>query len=99
MEAISRPAPALFTSSDAEQLARDLAQRRVRLANGKLALIAATIEPMHLQLACDERFQRGGRGAAGEPQDPDEALTRFYDLAVARAVGLGRGAQDPAVDR
>lgn len=94
MEAISGPAPALFTSSDAEQLARDLAQRRVRLANGKQVLISSDrIEPMHIQLACDERFQRGGRaGPLSKPQDPDEALTRFYELAVARAAS-GWGAE------
>ena len=87
MEAISGPAGNLFSGTDAEQLARNLAQRRVRLANGKLALIASDrVEPMQLQLACDERFQRGGRGGPlGKPRDPDEALTRFYDVAVARA--------------
>ncbi|HEY0137583.1 MAG TPA: ATP-binding protein, partial [Nannocystis sp.] len=84
MEAISGPASNLFSGTDAEQLARNLAQRRVRLANGKLALVPSDrVEPMQLQLACDERFQRGGRsGAMAKPRDPDEALTRFYDLAV-----------------
>ena len=87
MEAITGPAANLYSGADAEQLARNLAQRRVRLANGKLALIPADrVEPMQLQLACDERFQRGGRsGALAKPRDPDEALTRFYDAAVARA--------------
>ncbi len=94
MEAIAGPAPALFTTSDAEQLARDLAKRRVRLANGKQALITSDrIEPMHIQLACDERFARGGRaGPLSKPQDPEEALVRFYDLAVARAAS-GFGAE------
>ncbi|MBK9751909.1 MAG: hypothetical protein IPO88_00130 [Nannocystis sp.] len=87
MEAISGPAPNLFSTSEAEQLARSLAQRRVRLANGKQVLIASDrIEPMHIQLACDERFERGGRaGPLSKPLDPEEALIRFYDLAVARA--------------
>lgn len=94
MEAIAGPAPTLWSGNEAEQLARDLAQRRVRLANGKQALVASDrVEPMHLQLACDERFQRGGRGGPlAKPQDPDEALTRFYDLAVARAA-TGWGAE------
>jgi len=87
MEAITGPAANLYSGADAEQLARNLAQRRVRLANGKLALVPADrVEPMQLQLACDERFQRGGRGGPlAKPRDPDEALTRFYDAAVARA--------------
>ncbi len=87
MEAITGPAANLYSGADAEQLARNLAQRRVRLANGKLSLVPADrVEPMQLQLACDERFQRGGRGGPlAKPRDPDEALTRFYDAAVARA--------------
>ncbi len=87
VEAIAGPSGNLYSVADAEQLARNLAQRRVRLQNGKHALIPADrVEPMQLQLACHERWQRGGRsGALAKPRDADEALTRFYDGAIARA--------------
>lgn len=86
-EAIAGPARHLFQKTDAEQVARGLAQRRVRLPGGKLSLVPSEfVEPMHIQLACEERFRRGGRaGPLNKPLDPDEALARFYDAAVARA--------------
>ncbi|MBL9104707.1 MAG: tetratricopeptide repeat protein [Myxococcales bacterium] len=87
IEAIREPARGVISQADAEQLARALAHRRVRLPNGKLALIASeVIDPMHLQVACDELWARGGRpGAMGKDLDPDEALTRFVGAAVRRA--------------
>ena len=90
IEAIRGPARELFSQQDAEQLARALAHRRVRLPAGKLALITTeTIDPMHLQVACDERWQRGGHSDAKD-RDPDEALTRFITRAIRRAaVGWG----------
>lgn len=90
IEAIREPARGLFSQNDAEQLGRALAHHRVRLPSGKLALVATeTIDPMHLQVACDERWHRGALGSAKD-LDPDEALTRFVDAAIRRAcVGWG----------
>lgn len=85
IEAIHEPARGRISQTDAEQLGRALAHRRVRLPAGKLALIATeTVDPMHLQVACDEMWQRGGHGNAKD-LDPDEALTRFVGAAVRRA--------------
>lgn len=87
IEAIQLPAKGMFSQQDAEQMARALAHQRVRLPAGKLALIASEfIDPMHLQVACDERWRRGGRpGTITKDHDPDEALTRFVTQAIRRA--------------
>ncbi len=85
IEAIVGPGGNLFSGTDAETLAKNLAQRRVRTPAGKLALVASeTIEPMHIQLACEERLLRGRGGPLARSFDPDEALARFYDAALAR---------------
>ncbi|MDC0675746.1 nSTAND1 domain-containing NTPase [Nannocystis radixulma] len=86
VEVMTHAAGGVFTRTDAEKLAGDLAHRRVR-AFGKLALVPSEfIEPIQLQLACDEKWRRGGRsGPLAKPRDPDEALVRYFDAAVARA--------------
>lgn len=86
IEVITGAARGLFTRPDADKLAQDLAHERVRVG-GKLQLVASEfVEPMQLQLACEEKWRRGGRsGPLARPLDPDEALVRFYDAAVARA--------------
>ncbi len=92
IEAIQEPARGRISQQDAEQLGRALAHRRVRLPSGKLALIATeTVDPMHLQVACDDYWQRGGHGNTKD-LDPDEALTRFVTIAVRRAA-VGWGAE------
>lgn len=84
IEAISGPAGHLFSGTDADTLAKNLAQRRVRLPSGKLALVPSErVDPMHVQLACEERL-RGRGGPIARTFDPDEALIRFYDAALAR---------------
>jgi tetratricopeptide (TPR) repeat protein len=85
VEAMVGPPGSPYTRPDAEQLARELSQRRVRDARGRPRLVATElVEPMHLQLACEERWRRGGGPLAGI-FDPDEALERFIDRAIARA--------------
>lgn len=86
IEVMTHAAGGMFSQPDAEKLATDLGHRRVRTF-GKLALVPSEfIEPMQLQLACDEKWRRGGRsGAMAKPRDPDEALVRYLDAGIARA--------------
>ncbi|WAS96013.1 nSTAND1 domain-containing NTPase [Nannocystis punicea] len=86
LEVLTRAAGGVFSQQDAEKIATDLAHRRVRTF-GKLALVPSEfVEPMQLQLACDEKWRRGGRsGPMAKPRDPDEALVRYVDTAIARA--------------
>jgi hypothetical protein len=95
VEVLTHAAGGVFSRPDAEKFAGDLAYRRVR-AFGKLTLVPTEfIEPIQLQLACDEKWRRGGKaGPLAKPRDPDEALIRYYDAAVARArVGWGAEAK------
>jgi tetratricopeptide (TPR) repeat protein len=90
VEAIVGPAKTAITRVDAETLARDLAQRRVWVG-GKRKLVAGEfVEPMHIQLACEEMWRRGRPGPLARTFDPDEALARFYDAALRRARGSER---------
>lgn len=86
IEVIDRAARGVFNRPDADKLASDLARERVRVGD-KLRLVPGEfVEPMQLQLACEEKWRRGGRsGALAKPLDPDDALARFYDAAVGRA--------------
>ncbi|MFY0539843.1 hypothetical protein [Nannocystis pusilla] len=86
IEVMTHAAGGMFSRPDAEKLATDLGHRRVRTF-GKLALVPSEfVEPMQLQLACDEKWRRGGRsGAMAKPRDPDEALIRYLDAGIARA--------------
>lgn len=88
IEVITGGARGLFSRPDADKLAQDLAHERVRVGGGdkKKLVPSEFIEPMQLQLACDEKWRRGGRsGPLARPLDPDEALARYYDAAVGRA--------------
>src|SRR5690606_3185452 len=86
IEVLTQTAGGVFSQVDAEKFAGDLAHRRVR-AFGKLTLVPSEfIEPIQLQVACDEKWRRGGKtGPLAKPRDPDEALVRYFDAAVARA--------------
>ena len=86
IEALTGPVKQLIGRAEAETLARSLAQRRVYIGSRKALVPGETVEPMHLQLACEELLRRRGRpGALGKIADPDEALVRYYDGAVDRA--------------
>lgn len=86
IEALTGPAKQLISRADAETLARNLAQRRVWVGNKRVLVASEFVEPMHLQLAGEELWARDGRpGPLGRTFDPDEALGRFFDAAVARA--------------
>ncbi|MDC0720946.1 nSTAND1 domain-containing NTPase [Nannocystis bainbridge] len=86
IEVMTHAAGGMFARPDAEKLATDLAHRRVRTF-GKIALVPSEfVEPIQLQLACDEKWRRGGKsGAMAKPRDPDEALVRYVDAGIARA--------------
>ncbi len=84
IEAIVGPAKAAITRTDAETLARELAQRRVWIGTKRAVVAGEFIEPMHIQLACEEMWRRGRPGPLARTFDPDEALVRFYDAALAR---------------
>lgn len=86
VEVMTHAAGGVFSRPDAEKFAGDLAHRRVR-AFGKLTVVPSEfVEPIQLQLACDEKWRRGGRnGPLAKPRDPDEALIRYFDAAIGRA--------------
>jgi len=80
------PAKQAISRVDAETLARDLAQRRVWIGAKRVVIAGEFVEPMHIQLACEELWRRGRPGPLFlKTFDPDEALARFYDAAIARA--------------
>jgi hypothetical protein len=85
VEAIVGPAKAAITRVDAETLARELAQRRVWIGTRRAVVAGEFVEPMHIQLACEEMWRRGKPGPLAKTFDPDEALARFYDVGLARA--------------
>ena len=85
IEAIVGPAKAAITRVDAETLARELAQRRVWIGTKRAVVAGEFVEPMHIQLACEEMWRRGKPGPLAKTFDPDEALARFYDVGLARA--------------
>lgn len=90
IEAIVGPAKTAITRVDAETLARDLAQRRIWLGGKRKVVAGQFVEPMHIQLACEELWRRGRPGPMASTFDPDEALARFYDVALRRARGSER---------
>lgn len=86
IEALTGPAKQIITRPDAEALARSLAQRRVWVGSKRVLVASEFVEPMHLQLAGEELWARNGRpGPLGRTFDPDEALDKFHDEAIARA--------------
>lgn len=86
IEVIDRAARGVFNKPDADKLAHDLARERVRVGDKRQLIPGEFVEPMQLQLACEEKWRRGGRsGALAKPLDPDEAIARFYDAAIGRA--------------
>lgn len=85
VEAIVGPAKTAITRVDAETLARDLARRRVWVGAKRAVVAGEFVEPMHIQLACEELWTRGRPGPLARTFEPDEALARFYDRALSRA--------------
>ena len=90
VEVIVGPAKTAISRVDAETLARDLAQRRIWVGGKRKRVAGEFIEPMHIQLACEEMWRRGRPGPLASTFDPDDALARFYDVAVRRARGSER---------
>jgi len=90
VEAIVGPAKSAISRVDAETLARELAQRRVWIGGKRKVVAGEFVEPMHIQLACEEMWRRGRPGPLARTFDPDDALASFYDAAVRRVRGSER---------